>query len=35
VVKLIELDLHINDPAFSEKAVELLDEMMKETATKL
>ncbi|MBW1667573.1 MAG: Tm-1-like ATP-binding domain-containing protein [Deltaproteobacteria bacterium] len=30
VVKLIELDMSINDPVFSEKAVMLLDEMMRE-----
>jgi len=35
VVKLIELDAHINDPAFSERAVALLDEMMKEAAKRM
>ena len=33
-VKLIELDMTINDPAFSEKAVMLLDEMMKGASKK-
>jgi uncharacterized protein (UPF0261 family) len=28
-VKLVELDMHINDPAFTEEAVALLDDMMK------
>lgn len=35
VVKLIELDVSINDPAFSERAVTLLDQMMKEAAKRM
>jgi len=35
VVKLIELDVSINDPVFSERAVTLLDQMMKEAAKRM
>lgn len=35
VVKLIELDVSINDPVFSERAVTLLDEMMKEASKRI
>ena len=33
-VRLVELDLHINDPAFARAAVETLLSMMKEPRTK-